>query len=784
MGKDGDIPGKPSRVWKARIKTKLFFGFAVSIATALGVVFSCLMALDYLRTTRDLEKVEQTLRANIINKGKQLAFNSSLAMRSLAEENSITTIREIVSSTVDGDSDIVYGIFMDPESKPWVIWERKEKLADIRGSLLDSTSRWAATISAPGYRSRVEGGIEVIEFAAPVRKWEEQFGVIRFGLTTESMHKAILRAKLLSQETRNQTLFLFLLAAVFTFIVASVVATVVAAKITQPITDLKTFATRMAGGDYELPVKIEGSDEISILAESFEAMRLKINDYMQNLQRLVDAKVHQVRDILDNIEQGLFTFNLDLKINEDSSKNAALILGFNQITGLTLADILRLSPKDEALFRDWVVLVSQEHAYQRWNKLSKLAPIHEIQIESPGGTRQIVLEYQRILDRKGRLSSVMALATDVTESRKAELRLRQEKTQHEKTVKTFMNLSRHTPETIVDFLKDAGEKLRGMRKKISEIGKASPSDQQAWVTQIFRDCHTIKGNAGAFGFEALAMAAENLENLLQASASSPDMELMNQIPEAKKIVETMVRENSDIDEVFHILTGNSKDASIRIAESKVRAIREMAEAVSGQTLNQELTSLVEFSRRLSNQSFFSSTTKYRELVKRAALKAGKMAELVISPPDLEVDPKILAKFDEALVHLLRNAVAHGIKGEAPEKEGEKAKGKIIFSCSIGEDGSYTFSIQDDGPGIDVGTLVEKAIEAGIVAPEAIAGMADQEKLGLIFAPGLSASSQSDSLSGRGLGMSIAADCVHLAGGKISLESRPGWGTRFVIITHA
>lgn len=767
---------------KAGIKAKLFLGFAAMVATALVLVFICLMALDTVRMARELARTEQTIRDNIIQKGKQLAFNSSVVMRSLAEENSISLIREIVASAMDGDSDIVYGIFMDSESKPWVMRDRMagSDSADLRTTLLDSMSRWAASLSNSAHHSRMMGSVEIIEFAAPVQKGNEKFGIIRFGLTTKSMHEAFLSAKLHSREARKQTVFLFLLAAAFTFLVALVAATVVAGKITRPITDLKSFAIRMAGGDYELRVQTVGEDEIAVMAESFETMRLKIKDYMQNLHDLVEAKVHQVRDILENIEQGLFTFDLNLKINDDCSKNAAVLLGLPHITGLALSDVLRLTPKEEALFRDWIGIASKEHGYQRWRKISRLAPMHEILIGGQADKRNIVLEYQKIVDRGGRLSGVMVLATDVTESRKTEMRLQQEKIQHEKTVKIFMGISRHAPEIFVEFMKDSTERMRSVKKKLTQIEDAPPSIQQAWASQIFKDCHTIKGNAGAFGFESLALAAENFEVLLQDSALAKNEVLAAQIPSARKALDAMIRECGDINEVFHILVGNAKDITVRITESKVKAIREMAEAMKGRALTPEISGLVSLCRRLGYQTLFAATTKYRELVKRAAMKAGKSVEFIVTPPELEVDPKVLTILDEALVHLLRNAVAHGVEGETSGIDGRKAKGKIIFRCALSEDGCYTFAIEDDGPGIDIGTLAEKAFAAGIITRENFAVMTEQEKLGLVFLPGLSANPQSDSLSGRGLGMSIVADCIRLTGGQIMVKSSPGMGTHFII----
>nr|MDQ2999716.1 HAMP domain-containing protein [Fibrobacterota bacterium] len=348
---------------RASIKAKLFISIAMLLATVLALVFISLMALDSKRTAHDLKNVEGNIRGMIISKGRQLCFNSSIAMRSLAEENSISAIREIVKYSVEGDSDIVYGIFMGLDNKPWALRERSDtgKEADIRKPLEDPMSRWAASLRDLEYKSQFQKGIEIIEFATPVRSGDDNLGFIRFGLTTKSMNEALKNAKLSSQSARGQKIFLFLLVAFFAFLIALLASTYMAARFTRPITALTSSASRIAQGDYDLQFEKRGTDEIAMLAEAFEAMRIKIKDYTQNLKGLVEAKVRQVRDILENIEQGLFTFDLDLVINEDSSKKAALILGVPRLAGHTLAEILNFSPMEEQLFRDWVEIVRNEY---------------------------------------------------------------------------------------------------------------------------------------------------------------------------------------------------------------------------------------------------------------------------------------------------------------------------------------------------------------------------------------------------------------------------------------
>jgi len=130
------------------------------------------------------------------------------------------------------------------------------------------------------------------------------------------------------------------------------------------------------------------------------------------------------------------------------------------------------------------------------------------------------------------------------------------------------------------------------------------------------------------------------------------------------------------------------------------------------------------------------------------------------------------------VHLLRNAVDHGI--EIPEKRvelGKKENGTILITASRQEN-FVLIRIEDDGCGIDTNEIRKVALKKGIISRESAEQLQEEEAMQLIFTPGLSTSDNITDISGRGIGMDVVKNRVERLGGSVKVESKPGIGSRF------
>ena len=178
------------------------------------------------------------------------------------------------------------------------------------------------------------------------------------------------------------------------------------------------------------------------------------------------------------------------------------------------------------------------------------------------------------------------------------------------------------------------------------------------------------------------------------------------------------------------------------------------------------------------QPIGSVFSRVPRILRELAATTGKHVRLEVSGESTELDKTVIEKLGEPLTHLIRNAVDHGIESaEERIAAGKSAEGTVNLSAEH-RSGRIHIRIADDGKGIDQARVLAKAIEKGIVAPDA--QLSREEIDMLIFAPGFSTAETVSNISGRGVGMDVVRQSVKELGGRISIESEPGKGTAFVL----
>lgn len=182
-------------------------------------------------------------------------------------------------------------------------------------------------------------------------------------------------------------------------------------------------------------------------------------------------------------------------------------------------------------------------------------------------------------------------------------------------------------------------------------------------------------------------------------------------------------------------------------------------------------------RRVSLTSIYSLLPR---LVRDSAQEAHKDVELVLEGEQAVVDKALLDRVEACLVQLLRNCVAHGI--EQPQKRieaGKPARGRITASAK--NEGKFlVLEVSDDGGGLNVNKIRQRAVENGFLTRERVEAMSDREASLLIFQSGLSTSDGVDMVSGRGVGLDVVAEEVQMLGGAVNVDTEPGKGTTVTI----
>ncbi|MFK7741888.1 MAG: chemotaxis protein CheA [Planctomycetota bacterium] len=171
--------------------------------------------------------------------------------------------------------------------------------------------------------------------------------------------------------------------------------------------------------------------------------------------------------------------------------------------------------------------------------------------------------------------------------------------------------------------------------------------------------------------------------------------------------------------------------------------------------------------------------KMARLVRDVASKSGKKVALSISGEDTELDRNVVEQISDPLVHMIRNAVDHGIEAPPDRLKVDKEEQGSLSLLAYHQGGSIVIEIRDDGRGIDRDKVFEKALQKGLIAPDTNpASLSDGEVYGMIFLPGFSTAEQVTDLSGRGVGMDVVRRNIEALRGKIEIESTLGAGTTF------
>lgn len=195
--------------------------------------------------------------------------------------------------------------------------------------------------------------------------------------------------------------------------------------------------------------------------------------------------------------------------------------------------------------------------------------------------------------------------------------------------------------------------------------------------------------------------------------------------------------------------------------------------------------LLEDSKQLLLLPFSTVAASFPKLVRDLCREQGKEAQFIIEGDDTEMDRRVLEEIKDPLVHLLRNAVGHGL--EPPEdrvRRGKPARGTIAFRVSRVEGSKVQLLLSDDGAGIDTRRLREAALRQGVISAEEAETLDEARARSLVFHPEVSTSALVTHLSGRGLGLAIVREQVEKLGGTAAVEERPGGGTIFRIIVPA
>jgi two-component system chemotaxis sensor kinase CheA len=198
----------------------------------------------------------------------------------------------------------------------------------------------------------------------------------------------------------------------------------------------------------------------------------------------------------------------------------------------------------------------------------------------------------------------------------------------------------------------------------------------------------------------------------------------------------------------------------------------------GARLNQVTSELQETIMQTRLQTIGTVFNRFPRIVRDLSITLGKECLLTLEGQEVEVDKSILQAISDPLTHLVRNAVDHGVeRPEVRARAGKPPVGKIAMRA-FHQAGKVNIVVTDDGRGIDVARIKEKAVARGLLSPDQARTITDREALQLVFRPGFSTAERVTEVSGRGVGMDVVKTNIERLGGTVSIETQLGRGTTF------
>ena len=211
-------------------------------------------------------------------------------------------------------------------------------------------------------------------------------------------------------------------------------------------------------------------------------------------------------------------------------------------------------------------------------------------------------------------------------------------------------------------------------------------------------------------------------------------------------------------------------------------IQEVAQSLTETTyamarISDDLQDTIMKVRMVPVSSVFS---RFPRLVRDLSRKSGKQVELIMEGEETELDKSVVEVIGDPLVHLIRNAMDHGVESEEDRlKAGKQGKGTVHLRAYY-RGNSVAIEIEDDGKGIDPEKMREVAVKKGIISADEAKVLDDREAMELIFAPGFSSAETITDISGRGVGMDVVRTNIKNLKGSVSINSELGKGTRFTL----
>lgn len=495
------------------------------------------------------------------------------------------------------------------------------------------------------------------------------------------------------------------------------------------ITVLTTISSQIATALENAHLYQQAQLEIHDRKEAEKELR-KSRNSLQSAKRETDT-------ILQNVNEGLFILDFKHRIGSQHSRALTEILQKNDLRQKTLLEVLEkeLSESEVENINDYLDLMFNsdidEETLEELNPMANIELTLQNKNELMSTDKVLAFNFKRIII-KDKINNLISTVSDITEQSRLEKKLEESEEQSKRQMEWFLSILHIEPQLLQEFIEGVNTELNLIEATLKS--DESQKDYIAVLEKIYRSVHLVKGNASLLDLKFYAKRAHDFEEEIEGVKKKKHISATDFIPLVMHLGEL----RSDIDEINKMIERISQIHTHfrpkRSFESQmlVKSIKNLIHTVS-----KDLKKEVEFKHNNFNGE--NIPYEYRLVVK------------------------------DILVQMVRNSLRHGIESPEERKKIKKNEKGLIEISTVLQKDNFCFKFMDDGQGLQIAKLKEKALASGKWSSSEIKKWDEGKIAETIFISGISTAESADLVAGRGVGMDIIKQKVVSHGGQIEMR---------------
>lgn len=499
------------------------------------------------------------------------------------------------------------------------------------------------------------------------------------------------------------------------------------------------------------------------------------------------AARRETQEIMETVNTGLFLLDKDLNIGQQHSRALNGIIGEDRLSGENFADVLRgrISDKDLKTTRQFIEQLYNPRVKEKL--VDSLNPLNKVMLHNTSGeesatNRYLDFKFSRVYEDKD-IARILVNVNDVSDAVYLEQRLEKERSQNDMQIEMLTTILNVNPKIINEFISNTKAHIDKMNNILKNPG-SSQFELEGKLNAIYREMHSLKGEASALKLHSFTKIAADAEDKLDALQNQGKLSGNNFLPLAVHLDDLLSLSNT-IETLGERINQAAPKSHASAQPMKKAAVAASSSSANHTSAANTLVDTASFTSGnnidLNDDVADEQLAYYQDFAQDIAVRQGKQVQLNgHNLAHVTIPERLKKPVREISIQLLRNAVVHGIESpEARQAAGKPAIGSIDLEMQRDAQ-NLIIVLQDDGQGINYEGIRNKLVAAGRYNSEEASTLTEGELLKTLFTSGFSTKEHADEDGGRGVGLDVIKALVKEYDGKLNVNSELSKMTRFVI----